>query len=269
MRLSTCGVGFLFVVIGLYLPGPAGAQTAFDETLAGIDAFGASALYCGLASDLGLSVAPGGPSGDAQSRPGASKDGGLALAVENKLQIGGRFGIILADGEPANDMMMYGVYGRYRLRPNWHWGFGVDFLSFDFERPYRVLGLQSTVENDAPASNTVIHTSLEYELRRGSPNWVPFILGGIGVGIVDVDDVRGDLLGGGTYDITTDGGTEVIPMVGVGLRYLLGNRFAAELGFRAQYHIGGWDVVDRTSGRKGSVDDYLAYGAYAGLVFRF
>ena len=239
MRSSVCSMVFLCLAIGLYLPDPAGAQTVFDETLVGIDAFGGSAFYCGLASDLGLSVTTIDSSMAALSRSDRPTGGGLAGAFENKLQIGGRFGVFAADGEPANDMMMYGVYGRYRLRPNWHWGFGVDFLSFDFERPYRLLGLYSTVENDASASNTIIHTSLEYELGRDSSNWVPFLLGGIGVGIVDVDDVQGNILAGGTYDIATDGGTEIIPMVGAGLRYRFGNRFAAELGIRAQYHIGG------------------------------
>ena len=88
-------------------------------------------------------------------------------------------------------MMMYGAFGRYRVKPGWQWGFGVDFLSFDFERPYKTLRLQSTVENDADASNTIISTWLEYEYKAGMSNWIPFLLGGIGIGITDVDDLRG------------------------------------------------------------------------------
>ena len=47
-----------------------------------------------------------------------------------------------------------------------------------------------------------------------------------------------------------------------------GLRLSAASGNRSD-HIGGWDVEDRISGLTGSVDDYFAYGAYAGLVFRF
>ena len=162
MRSSVCSMVFLCLAIGLYLPDPAGAQTVFDETLVGIDAFGGSAFYCGLASDLGLSVTTIDSSMAALSRSDRPTGGGLAGAFENKLQIGGRFGIFVADGEPANDMMMYGVYGRYRLHPSWHWGFGVDFFSFDFERPYRILGLKSTMENpeEISESKDIIYSDL-------------------------------------------------------------------------------------------------------------
>jgi Outer membrane protein beta-barrel domain len=264
MGMSTHRAGFLYVVMGLCLPGFAQAQQALDEMFAGVDTMGAGPFYYEVASGLGPSVAPSNESGHI-----SQGSGGLFGNTEENLHIGGRFGIMAANGEPANDMMMYGVFGRYRFKPRWHWGLGVDFLSFDFERPYSILKIQSTVENDADASNTIISTWLEYEYTLGTPNWIPFFLGGIGVGITDVDDVRGDIPGGGTYDIAADGGTEVIPMVGLGLRHRLGDRLAAEFGARAQYHIGGWDVKDRISGLTGSVDDYFAYGAYAGVVFRF
>jgi hypothetical protein len=195
--------------------------------------------------------------------------GGLFGKIENKLKIGARTGLYLASGEPANDMIFYGVYGSYLLAPKWYLGVSADFLEFDFERPYKILKINSDLVNDAPASNTIISAWIEREYGQDSQAWKPFALAGIGFGITDVDDVQGDVPGGGTYDITTDGGTEIIPFIGAGLRNQFSKSFEAEIAVRAQYHIGGWDVNDRISGLKASVDDYFAYGAYAGLIFRF
>jgi hypothetical protein len=264
MSLSTCHVVFLCAVMGFFLGGSALAQQPLDDTSVGFGTIGDRLSYYGAASGFGPSIAP-------NHEPGRITGGNdeFFIDTEDTWHVGGRFGIMAGDGEPSNDMMMYGVFARRRFSRCWQWGLGADFLSFDFERPYKMLGIQSSVENDAGASNTIISTWLEYEYTLGTPNWIPFFLGGIGVGITDIDDIRGDIPGGGTYDITTDGGTEAIPMIGVGFRHRVGDRLAAELGARAQYHIGGWDVKDRSSGLTESVDDYFAYGAYAGLIFRF
>jgi len=113
--------------------------------------------------------------------------------------------------------------------------------------------------NDASASNTIISAWLKHDFGQDSKAWKPFWLAGIGFGITDIDEVRGDVSGGGTYDISTDGGTEIIPFVDAGLLHTFSKSLEAEFGIRAQYHIGGWDVKDRNSGLTGSVDDYLAY----------
>jgi hypothetical protein len=53
---------------------------------------------------------------------------------DQKFQIGVRGGVFLADGEPANDLPMYGIYGRYNWSKKWHLGLSLDYLSGDFER---------------------------------------------------------------------------------------------------------------------------------------
>jgi len=51
-------------------------------------------------------------------------------------QVGVRGGMTLANGEPANDLITYGIYGRYNLNDRWNIGLSVDSLTGDFEEPY-------------------------------------------------------------------------------------------------------------------------------------
>lgn len=89
------------------------------------------------------------------------------------------------------------------------------------------------------------------------------------IGIVETDDVTGPLAGGGTFDITTDPGMEIIPSILAGLRFSLGETVFAEVNAHADYRFTSWDVKDRTSGATGSLDDYFTYGLYLGIGLRF
>ena len=273
MNLFNCRLLSMLAALCIYVPQLAGAQTPGESSFADMDILGTrlgfdesapgfGTFYAGIGQGAGLTAVSVASSNSQDS-------GGFFGNTQDKLKIGARAGIYLASGEPANDMIFYGVYGSYLLAPKWYLGVSADFLGFDFEQPYKILKINSDLVNDAPASNTIISAWIEREYGQDSQAWKPFALAGMGFGIVDVDDIQGDVEGGGTYDITTDGGTEVIPFIGAGLRNQFSKSFEAELAVRAQYHIGGWDVKDRISGLKGSVDDYFAYGAYAGLIFRF
>lgn len=77
--------------------------------------------------------------------------------------------------------------------------------------------------------------------------------------MVDVDDVKGAVAGGGQYDIKTDTDTEYIPALALGLRYLLGKSWEAEISGRYSYHITDWKITDRISGNACSIDNYSTY----------
>ena len=191
---------------------------------------------------------------------------------DQKFQFGIRGGTFLGDGEPTNDLPMFGIYGRYNWTKKWHLGLSLDYLSGDFERPYKLLGIQSAEELDAAMTNIIISVWGEREFVPASEKLKrlrPYIAGGIGIGLVDVDDAKGVNAGGGQYDIKTDAGTEYIPALALGLRYLLGKSWEAEISGRYSYHIADWKVTDRISGKVSSIDNYSTYGIYCGVGFRF
>ncbi len=86
---------------------------------------------------------------------------------------------------------------------------------------------------------------------------------------MDVDPVSGPLAGGGSYDITTDVGTEILACASGGLRVHLGSSWALEAALRLDQHFTDWTVTDQLSGTTGQVDDYLAKGGHLGISFRF
>jgi hypothetical protein len=186
--------------------------------------------------------------------------------------LGARFIVGAASGKPANDMMGQGVYARYRLNRDWLLGFAVDAYAFDFEGPAGLLGLQQSLAVDtidADASRTSFSMWAEREIG-GADHWLqPFLLGGFGVGLVEVDLVTGPLQSGGTFDISTDPDTEFAVFGGAGLRSRLASRVTLELVGRVDYHLADWQVRDRVSNREAKIGGYHAIGGYVGLTWRF
>jgi len=182
-----------------------------------------------------------------------------------KYQFGVRGGMTLADGEPANDLITYGIYGRYNLNDKWNIGLSVDNLTGDFEEPNAFLGIPAVKpKNDAAMSNVVFTLWGEREFKYKKLR--PYAALGLGVGIPSVDDVVDPDV---PYNITTDPGTEFIPAFALGLRYILGKNWEAELSTVYSYHVADWQVKDMESGAVRSLDDYSTYAFYLGLGYRF
>lgn len=133
--------------------------------------------------------------------------------------IGVRPGVTLADGQPANDILSVGVFGRYRLTDRWLVGIALDQAEFDFEEPAKLLGLKAMEVVDASTTESLISAWIEREFNTQSDWLTPFLGAGLGIGIVETDDVTGPLAGDGTFDITTDPGMEIIPSILAGLRF--------------------------------------------------
>lgn len=197
---------------------------------------------------------------------------GSVAAPAVEVEVGPRAMMSIAGGEPANDILNAGVYAKFRLRERWRIGAAIDFASYDFEGPAKLLGLrqdQSIGVIDAPTSATTVSAWIEQWLGNADSKWRWYWTGGLGFSSPDVDDVQGDLDGGGTFDITTDPGSETILSAGGGVRRVISKRWAFDLGLRADHHFADWAVMDRVSGNRATVDSYTAWGAYGGLTYRF
>ncbi len=196
----------------------------------------------------------------------------LARAQEGRYDLGVRGNLLAADGEPANDIPGFGLFGHYRLNERWQLGFAVDTAEYDFEQPARILGLrqsESIEPVDVKAESTTVSAWVERTFGRpqGRTEW--FLGAGLGFASIDVPDASGPLQGGGRFDIETEADTEIVAQLLAGVRRRLGQRWALEFALRADQHFADWAVTDRVSGRTATIDDYLALGGHLGFSFRF
>ena len=128
-----------------------------------------------------------------------------AHSDETRYEIGLRANVLLGDGVPANDILGLGVVGRYRLKDGWFIGAGLDLYDYDFERPWRVVGLEQdpNVDTiDASADNTVLSGSIGRLYNETDHGFDWFWTLGIGLASPNVDDVAGPTDVGGTFDLT-------------------------------------------------------------------
>ena len=192
-----------------------------------------------------------------------------AQAEDSPYEIGLRFVVLNARGEPTNDMLGGGLYGRYRLNDRWLIGAAVDSVSGDFERPYLLVGLASPMEIDATDDSLLISVWAEREYGNPARKSRWFWGAGLGFTSPDVNDVTGPVTGGGTFDLTTDAGSETIVMLNGGFRTRIGRRFSFEVSVRADQHFADWKITDRMSGMTGTIDDYTVVGLNVGGAIRF
>lgn len=193
-------------------------------------------------------------------------------AAAQRFDLGVRGTIVAADGEPANDIPGYGLFGHARLGDRWKIGYGVDTAEYDFEEPAKLVGLaQSPALEpiDVKAESTTISAWVErlFGNPQGRTEW--FLGAGLGLATIDVPDAAGPLANGGRFDIDTEADDEVVAQLSAGVRRVLGQRWAFEFALRADQHLADWQVTDRVSGRTATVDDYLALGGHFGFLFRF
>jgi hypothetical protein len=192
-----------------------------------------------------------------------------------RFDLGLRVDVLVADGEPANDLPGAGVVGRFRLGDSWWLALSLDHSpGFDVERPYELVGLDGAEAPsgeviDAEAEMTQVNVELERRYPRAGRRLEWFWGVSAGAARVDVEDVRGPLVGGGVFDLRQEVGTETLIGASGGFRLGLGRAFGIDFALRAQQHFTDWRVTDRVSGRAGEVDDYLVTGGRIGASWRF
>lgn len=189
-----------------------------------------------------------------------------------RIQVGARVSVTLANGVPANDIPGYGIFGLYRLNDQWTVGVGLDRTEYDYEDPARLIGISldpAAEPIDAKAEGTVLSAWVErsFSAPKSRTEW--FLGAGLGAASVDVPNAIGPTLGGGTFDIRTEADTEIIVSILGGVRRKFGERWFVEFTLRADQHFADWTSTDQVSGESTTIDEYFAYGGQLGFGYRF
>ena len=189
--------------------------------------------------------------------------------------LGVRGNINAGEGDPANDMPGFGVYGRYRFNDGpWLAGLAVDTSTFDVERPGEMIEITTATVTDAQLDSTTVTLWGEYELEPLAEDGFfrgvrPYVGAGVGIASVGDDTVAGPTAAGGTFNFEVEGGTEIVPGLLAGLRFDVGRHAVIDLGVRVDYHFTEMEVTDTITGARTDVDDYPTYGAYLGFQLRW
>ena len=197
---------------------------------------------------------------------------GVSQAEDSKFEIGLRANVLLGDGVPANDILGLGVIGRYRLNDGWFIGAGVDIYEFDYERPWRILGLEQDPDVDtidALADSTVFSGSIGRLYNETDYGFDWFWTLGLGFASVDIEDVDGPTDAGGTFDITFDAASEIHLMASLGSSYNFSEKWSTSFAARVEHHFMDVLITDRVSGNTSKIDSQSPIGAYLSLNYRF
>jgi hypothetical protein len=193
-----------------------------------------------------------------------------AVAEDRRFDAGLRGVVIVGDGEPSNDMIGYGVVGRWELRESWHLGVALDSVTFDYETPYRILGIDSVEEIDPGNEFRRASVFIERRYQRPESAWTWFWTAGVGFASIDVgENAVGTTPGGESFDIATTADDEWHFMVGGGVRRSFGRHWALEAAVTLEHHTTDYQLVDVVSGATGSIGSQTPYGLSLGVSYGF
>jgi hypothetical protein len=192
-----------------------------------------------------------------------------AAAQDPRFDAGGRLVILLGDGVPANDMVGFGVLGRWHWRDHWYLGVALDQTEFDYERPNDVLGIPSAEEIDGKFDFARLSGWIERRFDDEDRGWSAAWRAGLGYASVSTEDVRGPTAGGGSWDIATNASDEVHAMLALGAKRYFGESFFLEGALHLEHHLTDYDLVDRVSGRTGQIGSQTPWGVSIGVSYRF
>ena len=197
----------------------------------------------------------------------------IAYAQEGYISFGFYGNIVGATGEPSNDVLGFGLIGSYHLKDEWFIDVELIQSEADLERPWKVLGIvqdETAVKTiDAIYDATLIMAHVGQNLRSDSDSYVFYWSAGVGIQTVDVEDVTGPVLGGGTFNITTDVSTETIIGGKLGIKQHLSDKWSMNYALRMDYHIADWTVTDTVSTTTTKIDNYLTKGVLIGVEMKF
>jgi len=193
------------------------------------------------------------------------------VQAQSKFELGLRGNVLLGDGVPANDMLGFGLIGKYDLSDGWFLAGTLDAYDYDFERPYLVVGLSQdpdvkTIDSQIKSTTLGAAIGRHYGDKSGF-DW--FWSAGVGVGFPDASDVSGPTDNGGTFDLVIDAKTEIQIMTTLGTTYYTSGRWSFSAAARAEYHFLDITVTDTVTGNTGKVDSQTPLGAYLSVNVAF
>ena len=191
--------------------------------------------------------------------------------AQSKFEVGLRANVLLGDGQPANDILGAGLIGKYYLSDGWFVAATLDNYDYDFERPYRTVGLEQD-PNIKTIDSSIKTTALGGAIGRhfgdkSGFDW--FWSAGVGVGFPKTTNVSGPTDTGGTFDLVIDAKTEIQIMGTLGTTYYLSDKWSFTAAARAEHHFLDLSVVDLDSGATGKVDSQTPLGAYLSVNVAF
>ena len=201
----------------------------------------------------------------------------LALAVcvpaqaQSKFELGLRGNVLLGDGVPANDILGFGLIGKYELSDGWYLAGTLDAYDYDFERPYQVAGLSQdpgvkTIDSKIKSTTLGAAIGRHYGDKSGF-DW--FWTAGVGVGLPDSSNISGPTDTGGTFDLLIDAKTEIQIMSTLGTTYYTSGRWSFTAAARAEHHFLDITVTDQVTGDTGKVESQTPLGAYLSVNVAF
>jgi len=190
---------------------------------------------------------------------------------QSRFELGLRANVLLGDGQPANDVLGAGFIGKYYLDDGWFVAATLDSYDYDFERPYRTVGLLQDPDVktiDSKISSTTLGGAFGRHFGDKSGfDW--FWTAGVGVGFPDTTNISGPTDSGGTFDLVIDAKTEVQIMATLGTTYYLSDRWSFTAAARAEHHFLDITVTDLVSGVTGKVESQTPLGAYLSVNIGF
>jgi len=192
-------------------------------------------------------------------------------SAQSNIEVGLRGNVLLGDGQPANDILGAGLMGKYYLTDGWFVAATLDVYDYDFERPYKTVGIEQD-PNVKTIDSTIRTTALGGAIGRhygdkSGFDW--FWSAGVGVGFPDTTNISGPTDSGGTFDLVIDAKTEIQIMTTLGTTYYLSDRWSFTAAARAEHHFLDITVVDQVSGATGKVESQTPLGAYLSVNVAF
>ena len=197
----------------------------------------------------------------------------VAYAEEGDMSLGMYGNVVVSStGTPSNDVLGVGLTGSYQLENSWFVDLELIQSEADFERPWKVLGLQqdtSVKTVDAVYSSNVVMVQIGQNIKSDSEKYNWYWSAGLGFNSIDVDDVSGQLDGGGTFNIKTTTNTEAVLGLKAGIKQHLSDNWNINYALRVNRHFADWTVTETVSNTTAKIDDYALYGILIGVEKRF